>query len=246
MSDLQPDPTAPVIASPTGTPTTAVTGTPPPEPYRVPMTDPRPWARGKTPEEILGITDQTIAALQQVAMQPTIQPMPVAGPDLQDDALIDGKALKAFAQQFAQQLPRQDSAPLAQMALSMVRSDPKFGLLFQDYEPEIMAELGVIPRQSWTLDIIKTVANLVAAKHLDDLVDRRASARMQQMNGLPLRNNSSGANRAESDGLPTNWHETLQAKGLTLPMVESFCASNGMTMKEWFAMESKLHAVGGA
>ena len=63
------DPTAPVVNPPPDSGSTPQTI----EPWRAPADHPEPWARGKTAEEILGIGTQAIAALRQLASQPTPQ-----------------------------------------------------------------------------------------------------------------------------------------------------------------------------
>lgn len=195
--------------------------------------------------ELLNISDQAVAALQQVATQQQYQqqpPVPSGLENLRDDDIVDVKTMKAFAQTV--QAPRADASQMAQMALGMVRVEPKMAPIFNEYEPEIYRELSQLPHTLWTLDNIRMVANLIAARHLDDLVEKRAQTKMQNMTGLPIRGNGLGSSTAESDGLPTNWQDTLKKKGLSLQLVEGFCASNGWTVKKWFEEEAKMHAMG--
>ena len=203
------------------------------------MSDPRVWARGKTYEEVLGLGDQMLQGLQRVVaqnqQQPAYQPPPKEVTGLKDDDIVDGRTLRAFANQVVQQSQPTNSGQLAQMALGMVRQEPKFGALFSDYEPEILGELSSLPATMWTLDNIRMVANLVAARHLDEIADKRAQVKMANMSGLPIRGNGLGSATVESDGLPTNWQDILQKKDLSLSQVESFCVSNDMTVKQWFA-----------
>ena len=204
------------------------------------MSDPRIWARGKTYEEVLGIGDQMVGALQQVALQQqNYQPAPVPVPsgldNLRDDDIVDVKTMRAYAQTVQAQAPRQDNAKqLAEMAVGMVQQEPKFGPIFQDYGPEVWRELASLPHAMWTLDNIRMVANLVLARHVDEVADKRARVKMENMSGLPIRGNGPGLTTVESDGLPTNWQEILRQKDLTLQQVESFCVSNNYTVKKWF------------
>jgi hypothetical protein len=272
MPDVQPDPTAPQTASATGTlitPSTGASGSPPPlaataapDPYqvRIPDTDSRVWARGKTAAEILGMGDQMIGALQQVATQPQYaqpyQPPTAAGAppgtdwqNIKDDDVVDGRTIKQLAGQFSQALQANQGNPgqQAQMAYDMVKREPKRADLFASYEPEILMELRNLTAPMWTLDNIRTVTDVIGSRHLDELADRRANVKLSNMQGLPFRADGLGAqsgNALESDGLPTNFQEILSKKGLNLGMVRSFCASNDMTVKKWFEMESKMAAMG--
>ena len=203
------------------------------------MSDPRVWARGKTYEEVLGIGDQMVGALQQVALQQQQYqppaPVPSGLDNLRDDDIVDVKTMRAFAQSVQAQVPRQDNArQLAEMAVNQVQNESKFAPIFQDYGPEVWRELGQLPHGMWTLDNIRMVANLVLARHVDEVADKRARIKMENMGGLPLRGNGPGTTTVESDGLPTNWQEILRKKDLSLSQVESFCVSNNYTVKKWF------------
>jgi len=255
MPDVQPDPTAPTV-SPTATPITA-TSTPPE--WRVPETDPRPWARGKTATELLTLSDQLVTGLQQVATsqyQPPYSPPPapvssgVNWQDLKDDDVVDGKTIKHLATQFQAAIanPNQGSAgQVARLNYESVKRDPSRADIFQKYEPEILRELAGLQPAAWTLDNLGIVADVIASRHVREIAKKMAETEMANMQGLPIRGNGLGSASVsmESDGLPTNWQDILQKKNVSLEQVRGFCASQGWSIKKWFEEEGKMHVVAG-
>lgn len=243
MTSVQPDPSAPVTTSPTPTPTGATPTAIDPYQVRIPDNDPRPWARGKTAAEILGIGDQTIGALQQVAyqQQQAQQVVPPVNPIAQMNK--DDVVTVEMMQQYAQTLVPRDNRPgqqLAQLAYERVSTEPKYADVFARYPVEINNHLRQMPADLWTLDNIRLVGNLVRGEHIDELADAKAQQKLQGMQGLPIRGNSLGSAQVDSDGLPANYQDTLSRIGASLSQVDGFCVANGWTKngqpdrKRWF------------
>src|SRR5688572_11949900 len=114
----QPTGTAPSQVAP-GTTSPPTSPTAPSEPWRVPMTDPRVWARGKTAEEVLGVADtlnttldnfvrtgQTPQPTQPQYQQPQYQqPTQQQPPQLGSEDLVTGAHLQEWGQRaFTQQV----------------------------------------------------------------------------------------------------------------------------------------------
>lgn len=247
--DASPDGTTPDPGSSTAPPS----GTPV---WRVPETDPNPWARGKTAEELLGLSKQMYQGLEQLASQPPAY-QPPAQPGFQlpnDDDIVDGKTLKAMLAAVAapQPDPYQQQS-LAQLAYGQVRQmEPK---VFQKWEPEVLTQLNKMPKNLWTVDNIALVVKMVKAEHVDELASERADALIAQK-GFSTRTTGAAPNgqghansetSLESDDLPTDYRDRLKRAGVTMETVRSFCAANGMTVKQWFDSAKKSAGVmGGA
>lgn len=247
-------------ASPDGTTPDPGSSTAPPSGnpvWRVPETDPRPWARGKTAEELLGLSDQMFQGLQQLAATPpAYQQAPVqSGFQLPgDDDIVDGKTLKAMlaAVSAPQQDPFQQQS-LAQLAYGQVKQmEPK---VFQKWEPEVLRHLNTMDKRMWTVDNIALVVKMVKAEHVDELASEKADALIAQK-GFSTRTTGAAPNgqghansetSLESDELPTDYRDRLKKAGVTMETVRSFCAANGMTVKAWFDSAKKSAGVmGGA
>lgn len=233
-------------APPTGSSSTAPTGPPAaPTEWRVPDSDPRVWARGKTATELLNITEQLANAAQSLAAQPqpTAQ-QPYQGPQvapLADDELIDGKRMREILSAMMANQPRDTgttAAALAQMAYSQVKqSDPD---TFRAYGPEIDMNVSQLPVEMRTLDNIQRIVKLVRAEHIEELADKRARD-IAAGQGLAVRTSGAasgypgarGAPLLESDELPAPYRDLLAKKGVTETQVRDFCRANGMTVEQW-------------
>jgi len=228
-------------------------------PWRVPETDPRPWARGKTAEELLAVSDQMFNGLVQVANQQQAQPQYQAPVTQQqpigDDDIVDGRTLKALLGQMANVVSQPDPSlthSIGQLAYSQVKSaDPS---AFKKWEPEILANLNQLDKRMWTVDTIQRVVRMVKADHVEELAAERADHLIAQK-GFSVRTSSagvagSGAQQGislESDELPADYRERLQKAGISMDTVRSYCAANNMPVKEWFDLAKKNTGVmGGA
>lgn len=237
-------------APPTGSSTAAPTGAAPaPTEWRVPMDDPRPWARGKTASELLALSDQMANAITTLAYQAPAQqaPAPAAyAPSpvqpLDDDEIIDGKRMRQIlGAVVANQQPVQDDQTafaVYQTAMALARqNDPE---AFASYGPEIEANIAQLPLKMRTLENIRQIVRIVKADHVEELAERRARDLAAQQ-GLTVRTsgaapNYAGANTSvlESDELPAAYRSLLAKKGITETQLRDFCRANGMTVDQWF------------
>lgn len=238
------------VTDPNGSSPTPPTGqaTAPGE-YRVPMDDPRVWARGKTYAEILSVGDQAVNALYQVAAMPqqTYQPPAPRGDDIADDEIIDGRRLKQLIAQGAGQAPVDTGTQtqLAQLALSQVQS--RHAKVFERYGPEVMGEVAKLPMGLRSVDNLETIVSLVRGRHVDELAEELARTKFANTAGLSARSNGSapgypGASGSllESDELPTMYRERLKKAGLTDAAVRSFCVSSGQDYQQFIRDAKKL------
>lgn len=248
---IVPDPTAPLIESSTA----PQTGTPAAttEPWRVPQTDPRVWARGMTADELLNVGNQMYAGLSQMAAAPA----PMAATPRQndfalpgDDDVVDGRvfkqALGAVAGQLQQSQANADQ--LAQMSLSMVQN--RYAKVFAKYGPELMTEINKLPRTMWSVDNLGMAVEIVQGRHVEDLAMDRARELAANFN-MSARSDgggaggvSSGGLSLESDALPADYRAKLAKQGVTMEMVKSFCSANGMSVKQWFESAGKMAPIG--
>lgn len=222
----------------------------------MPETDPRPWARGKTAEELLGLSSQMYDGLQQLASTPPAYQPPVqSGFQMPgDDDIIDGKTMKAMLAAVAapQQDPHQTQS-LAQLAYGQVRQmEPK---VFTKWEPEILGHLNRMGKNLWTVDNINLVVKMVKAEHVEELASERADALIAQK-GFSTRTTGAAPNgqghangevSLESDELPTDYRDRLKKAGVSMETVRSYCVANGVSVKSWFEQAKKSSGVmGGA
>lgn len=237
------------LAPGTGSSTEAPTGAAAaPTEWRVPMNDPRPWARGKTASELLALSDQMANAITTLAYQAPAQQAPApayAAPSvapLDDDEIIDGKRMRQIVGAIvASQQPVQDdttSFAVYQTAMALARqSDPD---AFQMYGPEIEAQVAQLPIKMRTLDNIRQIVRIVKADHVEELAERRARDLMGQQkltvrtSGAASQYNGASASILESDELPAPYRDLLAKKGITETQVRDFCRANGMTVDQWF------------
>lgn len=206
------------------------------------------WARGKTYAEVLNLGNQAVNALYQVASmpQPTYQPPAPRGEEIRDDDIVDGRALKQFAQQYAQpQVDPNTQSQMAQLALSHVRANN--GKVFEKYGPEIMGEVAKLPVGLRSVDNLETIVSLVRGRHVDELAEELARTKFANTAGLSARSNGSapgypGASGSllESDELPTMYRERLKKAGLTDAAVRSFCVSSGQDYNQFIRDAKKL------
>lgn len=235
--------------TPIGSSTAAPTGTAPaPTEWRVPLDDPRPWARGKTASELLALSDQMANAITTLAHQapPQQAPAPMAyapSPSpLDDDEIIDGKRMKQILSAVvASQQPVQDDGTafaVYQTAMALARqSDPE---AFASYAPEIEANIAQLPVKMRTLDNIRQIVRIVKADHVEELAERRARDLVGNQkltvrtNGAASQYHGASAPLLESDELPAPYRDLLAKKGVTEAQVRDFCRANGMTVEQWF------------
>lgn len=237
---------------PTPTPSTPSSTEPPGSAWKAGENAPA-WARGKTPEEILGIAQQReqylTQALQQAAQASYQTPQNTAQPtQVQDDDYLTGKQFKEVVGQYGQGV---NSALVNayeqtyQVALRSLRSE--FKKDFELWGPEIMSKLQSLPLHLRNLDTMETVVKLVRSEHLDDLVKDQAQEMLATGN-LTLRSNGSGqgypgapqsSNPLESEKLPADLKARLARQNVTMETVREFCRMNGTTVEQWLAEAEK-------
>jgi hypothetical protein len=225
-------------------------GTAPPE-WRVPMTDPREWARGKTASEILAISTQMASALQTLASRPQPAPPPPrsAPVSIADDDVMTGKDVRTLLEQASQPVVSHLQSLQANVAhANLVRVRDSHPKLFQKYGHEVDALLVNVPIEHRTIDTIENIVKIVRGDHVEDLARELAQ---DMFSGDPtLRSNgSSGSNRGyspvqtgrmtESEELPADYRAILQEKGITEETLREFCASQNITAQEWFEKAKK-------
>ena len=254
----QPSTSIPTGGTPTSGNATSPEGQPPvpaSAPWRAPDSAPA-WARGRTPEEILALSEQMATFIENQQRMNAPAPPPPAPPSqgLNPDDYVTGRDVQQYAQQWAQQtVSPQVEAGIALAAdanLGLVRRERKED--FQRWGPEITMHLSRVPRSQWTLDNINRIVQYVRAEHLPEL-EREIAARFEQTGGLTMRSDGSLAHGSVSQqptdpmaSAPEEWRKKAADAGLTLDGIKDFARENGMTVEEFFAqMQSGKVVAGG-
>ena len=211
------------------------------------------WMQGKTADEIAQMTMQLGGAVERLAQQPTqwqqAPQTPIA--NLDDDAYVDGRSVKGYINQVAQQFGNQTN-PMITQSMDMAASaclgqvEREYAAEFAKYRPEIMRELAGIPKSMWNLDNLRKVVKFVRADHVDDLAQERAQALLAQQSPT-LRAGSGGhapsgsqADARKFDELPARYRQTMDRMGINWETVQEFCRTNGEDPKTWIENASKM------
>lgn len=231
-----------------GTPNPA---TPPAGPWRVPETDPRPWARGKTTEEVLGITEALYDVAQKFNQQQAVPPAPPAQPQwgINDEDYLTGKQAKELADRMMAQM-NQHYAQAPNPALEIAASNclaivqGRHAADFGRYGPEIQTYLARVPKNAWTVDNLEEVVNLVRSKHLDDLAAERAQQLVANMAptirpnggvGSPAASNATPQSVYDREDIPAAWKERARKANLTDRQINDYCTANDITVEQFVA-----------
>lgn len=158
------------------------------------------WARGKTADEILALSQTFYNAAMtgsgapaqpqapQQAPTPTAQsPAPdnmqtprLPSPDLQyNDPAEYERQMQAYISATNQQALSQFAQPFivqqSQLARAEARRDSRLGPIWDKYAGEIDAQMASVPMQHRTVDAWQMAAKIVAGDHLDELASERAA-----------------------------------------------------------------------
>lgn len=250
--------TSPSGAATSGAPAASPASTAPVQPtaqpeWRVPQTDSRVWARGKTASEVLDIAGQLEGVVRNYATAPTPPTAPPANPTqpgFTGDEYVRGDDLNRTAPALinAQVEPRFAALneQMASMALNAVRSE--FADDFQKYGPEIYGKLSTLNKQTgaWTVDNLRTVVRMVRADHVEDIVRERLNAASPMEPALrstgaapvsvtPVANDFS----VNSAQLPPEYREKLAKANITDATMQEFCRANNMSVEDFFKMVAR-------
>lgn len=251
--------TSPSSAAPSGAPAASPPSTPPAAPeWRVPDTDPRVWARGKTAPQLLDLTDQTVRALEQVVQ--TGQPAPAAAPaqngasptnnGFTEGEYVRGEDLNRMAPKMVADAVDSRVASLneqlAAIALDQVKRE--YPSDFERYGPQIYGQLSRLNKAqgAWTVDNVRTVVRLVRADHVDEIVRDKLNA---TTTGEPALRSTGAAPvsvtpavtdfSVKSEQLPAEFREKLAKANITDAVMQEFCRVNNMTVEDYFKMVNR-------
>lgn len=248
---------APVPPQTTEAPSTAPPGSEPPRDaqgrftaWTAPETAPL-WARGKTPEEILGIATQAVDNLSRFVTQPpnpapVTAPAPAPTPSYQmnpDEYLTGADLMRAAPQLMSQYVGPQVQAGLAvaaSTAVNIVRDRHRD--VVDRYRPEFESMVANLPLEQRTVDNVEWIVKLVKANHLDELARERAQQlqatepTMRSQGGAGLGPANTSTNPLDDANIDAEWKAKAQQVGVTLDTIKEFCAKNGMTVDAYFKM----------
>lgn len=253
-----PSATSPSSEPPSGAPAGSPASSAPTAPWRVPESDPRVWARGKTAEEVLNIAGQLEGVVQRyvTGSTPAPAPAPVAPPTQQafpSDEYIRGADIERIApklidERMAPQF-QQIFESNAQLALEQVKRE--FPDYFAKYSPTINTKLASVDKRAWTVDNLRTVVKLSVVDHLDDVLrDARQNAppmepALRSTGAAPVPVTSAPADdySLNSEKLAPEYRERLKAAGVTDATLDEFLRATGTTRAKFFEMASKRQVI---
>lgn len=205
------------------------------------------YARGRTAQEVLGLTQRLVERFTTPA-QPAAPPQsqaPTQAFTLDPEGYVTGRDLLQAQQQAFQQYVQPDVNAGIDLAASanygLVQN--KYQKEFSKWGPEIAQRLAGVPKKMWTLDNLDTVVKLVRADHLDDLraewqseaVSRvEATIRSGGAGGSPPVEQPNKENSLESEKIPAEWKLRAQKAGLTDSTVQEFCRLNDMSPEQFY------------
>lgn len=230
------------------------------------------WARGKTAAEVLGIANNATGALQTFIRtgQPPQTPQPPAAyqppawetqprnpqngqwtpQGIDPDQPLTWAQVQQLAPQLVQQSMQPQMQAIAQNTASLaydtvVREESK---AFTKYGPEINALLARIPRETWTIDTVRTAVRIVKAEHIDDLARERAEQIVHDQ--FPTLRSNGGApgnptaprttpGSIYDESIPQDYRDVFTKAGVTQEIAQSFCEANGMSMQQYVDMLKK-------
>lgn len=211
--------------------------------------------RGKTADEVGGLSDQMYAELvRRAPAAPAVPPNNGAATTMpnQDLWLTDPNA--AAAQMLAHARATEFAPAFANMANQLgatarevVKRD--YADEFRKYGPEIDLYINQMDPQYRSIDNIVKVVGMVRANHIDEIVAERSQAKLNEMlnSGAVLRPGAapSGASPASNGaaidlknaGLPENYTRVLERFNITPAVLDEFLlktevASTGCSLPE--------------
>lgn len=257
MPNMPNEPVAPIapLSAPSSTPPTtpsgAVSATPPTD-TRLPDDASIPeWARGKTLAEALAVGQSAVQAVEtyiRAPLAPTPQAAPAqpqAAPSFADTDYVTGADLRTIQQQALSQVGNQFNSVAeqnARIAYGMISRDPAYADTFRHYGPEIHATLASVPKQSWTLDNLETVVNLVRGKHVNEIVARERAQFVATMEPSMRASGAAGTGPAstthsspmENEKIPADWRERAKRQGIDERTIREFAYANDMTEEAFY------------
>ena len=243
-------------------PAASATASPPPasptsaKEFRFPASPETPdWARGKTAEEVLSITQGYRELFERgtptQVVPATAAPAPARGglPNLSDDAILTGRDLRQYVDAYATSLAPQFQQPTELAAsgnygIASLKYQPEF----KRWGPEIQLELAKVPKAYWTLDNINTIVDIVAGRHREDYARERAAELIATMEPTirptgggsgPVPTPEQKAQSLESEAIPADWKVRAKQAGITESTIQEFCRTNDMTPEDFFKMFEK-------
>lgn len=249
--------TSPSSAPSGGTPTgSEPPSSPPANDFRF-GDDAPAWAKGKTPQEVLGIASQLANTVQQYNMggQPQQQqyqaaPQQPQQPQFASDEYVTGDRLQQWGQQAITEYVTPQLQGIvdmtAQTNLNFVQRE--FSKEFERYGPEIHANLATLTdKRLWTVDNLKKIVKFVKADHVDELAREQAARLVAEMEPTWRSSGAASAPVAstepqltvQSETLPADWRERAAKVGLTEQTLDEFCRANDMTRADWFKLFDK-------
>ena len=254
-----PSATSPSSAVPSGAPAASPASTAPttaaPAPWRVPDTDSRPWARGKTAEEVLNISGQLYDTVQKFVTTGTPPAAPPA-PAVADPAADEYVKVSDLNRVAPRLIDERTATALRPLVESIAKSNletvkREFPEYFDKYGPTIYGYLSGVDKSAWDVDNLRKVVKLSVVDHLDDVVrDKLHNAppmepALRSTGAAPIPVTPAPADdlTLRSEKLDPEYRAKLERAGVTEATLDDFLRATGTTRKRFFEMASKRQVI---
>lgn len=213
------------------------------------------YARGRSPGEVLAITEALRQAYVAQGQPSRETSAPTVTLPTDDDALarpVDAMTRIAdarFAQQMAPALQGIQNLTANFASTARMLAEQRYPDVFQKWRGEVEQVLNQIAPEQRTFDNIEKVVKFVRGNHVEEIAAERAQQLIAQ-GGLGERSGGGGGAglTAVTAGvdfakLPAGLGAVAQRVGLTEGMVVDFCKKSGITPEKWMEMAIKEDVV---
>lgn len=212
--------------------------------YRYPENDKVPeYLRGKTASEAAQLLQSLVEAAGRSAAQPAYQPPPPPPLTGDDDYVTAAHLKQAQNAALAQVSPWLQTVADQQATMSYNLAKQADQDVFRKYEPEIIQVLQSVPRQQWTLDVIKKAVTMVKGSHVEELANEKLRA-LEATMGATMRSTGRAGSipdstnndtvQARLEKAPPQWLARAKAVGITENEIWEMCRNNDITPDEFF------------
>jgi len=201
------------------------------------------YLRGKTAADAANLLQGLVESVGRNQAQAQLPQQPALNTLGSDEYVTKGHLEQAQVQALQQVSPWLQTVADQQATFAYGLAKREEETVFKKYEPEIIKVLQSVPRQNWTLDVIKNAVTMVKGKHVDELVTDKVR-QLEATMGSAMR--STGRAGPASDfqtkdtiaerlgKAPQEWQTRAKAAGITDAVVMEMCQANDMTPDDFF------------
>ena len=209
------------------------------------------YARGKTAQEVLKITETLAQAVRTQnpapppppQYQPPQYPQPGNVPSLSlaDEFLLrpEEATKKVFAEQMAPALQGIQNMAGQFASVQRTLASQQYATEFAKYGPEIDSLMANVPVEARTLENYEKVVTFIRGKYLNEFAELARQQNVARQTGLGERSGGSGQfgtpnpTGVDFERLPQGMGKVAERAGLTEAQVVDFCKATGITPTQW-------------